>query len=371
MLFGSGILELALGMILFYFLLSTLCSTLVELLSGLLSWRSQELIKGIQDVLDLPIASGDGDVSERPAGSAAAPAAATSPSSAATGATLRDHLGDRLLMHTMIAGMATKPGRFRRTFLRIRREMPTYIPPRTFSLALLHILANPHRSPDAAAPEDNQQLLAAIRAGLRTVSPQLREALQPLVGGGVQTLDQAQQNIEEWFNAKMDRVSGAYKRRVQWWVAVIGLITAITLNADSISVATALWQTPTLRTAIANQAEALAGQSSTTGNPPTAADFSAVQEALQSVLIFPLGWDGVCVRSSGLSASLAGGSFQPNCTPGDVMGWLSKIVGLTATVLAVSLGAPFWFDLLRKVSNLRSSGPAPNKPASATTPGRA
>jgi hypothetical protein len=41
--------------------------------------------------------------------------------------------------------------------------------------------------------------------------------------------------------------------------------------------------------------------------------------------------------------------------------WLWKIVGLVATVLAISQGAPFWFDLLRKVVNLRLAGnpPAP------------
>jgi hypothetical protein len=36
-----------------------------------------------------------------------------------------------------------------------------------------------------------------------------------------------------------------------------------------------------------------------------------------------------------------------------------KAAGLAITVLAVSLGAPFWFDLLNKLANLRASGPKP------------
>ena len=40
---------------------------------------------------------------------------------------------------------------------------------------------------------------------------------------------------------------------------------------------------------------------------------------------------------------------------------LKKIGGLLLTVFAVSLGAPFWFDILNKLANLRSSG---NKPKS-------
>ena len=42
---------------------------------------------------------------------------------------------------------------------------------------------------------------------------------------------------------------------------------------------------------------------------------------------------------------------------------LSKILGLAVTILAVMLGAPFWFDLLNKVTNLRGTG---GKPASSS-----
>jgi hypothetical protein len=40
-------------------------------------------------------------------------------------------------------------------------------------------------------------------------------------------------------------------------------------------------------------------------------------------------------------------------------GPLAKLLGLLLTALAISQGAPFWFDLLSKVSNQRGSGPAP------------
>jgi hypothetical protein len=36
---------------------------------------------------------------------------------------------------------------------------------------------------------------------------------------------------------------------------------------------------------------------------------------------------------------------------------LGKVLGLLVTAFALTLGAPFWFDLLGKVSNLRGSGP--------------
>jgi hypothetical protein len=47
------------------------------------------------------------------------------------------------------------------------------------------------------------------------------------------------------------------------------------------------------------------------------------------------------------------------------VGVLTKITGLLATILAIFMGAPFWFDLLNKIANLRGTGA---KPASSTSP---
>ena len=41
--------------------------------------------------------------------------------------------------------------------------------------------------------------------------------------------------------------------------------------------------------------------------------------------------------------------------------WPNKLIGLLLTTFAISLGAPFWFDILNKVINLRSSGKAPGE----------
>jgi len=46
------------------------------------------------------------------------------------------------------------------------------------------------------------------------------------------------------------------------------------------------------------------------------------------------------------------------------VGWydvLTKLLGWIVTALAVSLGAPFWFDLLRKLVNIRNAGQKPKQ----------
>ena len=56
-----------------------------------------------------------------------------------------------------------------------------------------------------------------------------------------------------------------------------------------------------------------------------------------------------------------------NKLPGTLLNCLGslfiKLIGWIITILAISLGAPFWFDILNKVASIRSSG---TKPASAS-----
>ena len=69
--------------------------------------------------------------------------------------------------------------------------------------------------------------------------------------------------------------------------------------------------------------------------------------------------------------SAADGSFPGMdlvTEPGFVRAWIWAIVpghllGWLLTAIAVSLGAPFWFDTLNKFMNIRSSGTAPNEKA--------
>jgi hypothetical protein len=55
---------------------------------------------------------------------------------------------------------------------------------------------------------------------------------------------------------------------------------------------------------------------------------------------FPIGWDNDDPRTR---------------YPDGPLEWLYKIFGLFITGIAVSLGAPFWFDLLNKFMVVRST----------------
>jgi hypothetical protein len=89
-----------------------------------------------------------------------------------------------------------------------------------------------------------------------------------------------------------------------------------------------------------------------------------------NALGLPLGWvwpaDETTVNATqpaGVAKALD--PRQPPCTVG---AWLTKIVGWLMTAFAISLGAPFWFDLLNKVVGLRSTvKPQPQKTKSETS----
>ena len=56
-----------------------------------------------------------------------------------------------------------------------------------------------------------------------------------------------------------------------------------------------------------------------------------------------------------------GWTMDRSALPADLGQWTIKIAGLLITALAASMGAPFWFDLVNKLVNLRSAGKVPPK----------
>ena len=52
--------------------------------------------------------------------------------------------------------------------------------------------------------------------------------------------------------------------------------------------------------------------------------------------------------------------FADERFPSTAQGWAWKLMGLLLSALAVSLGAPFWFDTLSKFMNVRTAGKVPS-----------
>jgi hypothetical protein len=194
-----------------------------------------------------------------------------------------------------------------------------------------------------------------------------------------QVVATARVNLETWFNDAMDRLSGTYKRKTQLAAFFIGVILALLLNVDSINVATSLWREPTLRQAIIAQAQNYTPPAATQGAASSTTpeqNIPALETQLQALKI-PFGWSFAAFDTGGRTCSLApvqagqiwgipsqDSSAKPVCLrfsnlPPDLISWLEKIMGLLMTGLAATQGAPFWFDILGKLVNVRGTGANP------------
>ena len=279
-MFGSGAIDVAIGLAFVFALLSLICSSVTELISQVLGWRAQTLEQGIRNLITDPATR------------------------------------EAFYRHPLIRslGNPTKSG---------ERGHPSYLPSDMFALVLLDVLA-PSQTEQKAPVKD------------QAVADELRRALQALAGTAGTNLDVLRGKVEGWFDDVMDRASGWYKRKAQWMLLVIALVVTAIANADAISLATSLWQSPSLRASVVEAASTYANDEDET--------LDQLRQHLDELANrgLPLGWGGDKVLSSR-----------------EVGAWATKLAGLLLTALAASLGAPFWFDLVNKLINVRSTGNVP------------
>lgn len=385
MLFGSTTLEVAIGMVFVYLLLSLLCSAINEYIEATLNYRGKNLRKGIELLLNeqgrgehhvgwlskllqrLKITS---PIPEAPPNSQHDEAAdevsssSSSPSSPPDSAPQPD-LVYKLYSHGLIRALYRDQR---------QRKLPSYIPARTFALALWNMAGGNLAGEDTT---DLEKIKGVIRQ--KIPNTELRQALITLIDDAEGDFDKARRNIEEWYNAAMDRVSGWYKRRVQIILLIIGFVMAVVLNADSINIGKALFQDDALRRSIVDQAEKFGPLPTPTPQASPAetdqAKIEAAKEAAKEKAVadakqrvkevraqldmtgLPLGWVPTQKDPQGKITNLDDLRRRPMWGKGitEWQLWLIKLAGLLLTGLAISQGAPFWFDVLNKFMVIRST----------------
>jgi hypothetical protein len=201
---------------------------------------------------------------------------------------------------------------------------PSYIPSRAFSTALIDLV-----TPTVSGPVTTAELVSGINA---LPDGDVKKALVALVGNVDGDLEKAKRNIEHWFDDSMDRVSGWYKRNRQVWTVIIASCLTLGANVDTLRLSKMLWVNPSVRSAVVEQAK---HRSEISANGSlTDQETAAVGDML--------GWTSSAIPQN----------------PAD---WAQRLLGWVFTAIAVSLGAPFWFDTLTRFANLRSAGKKPPK----------
>jgi hypothetical protein len=321
---GFAPVDIAIGLSFVYILFSVLCSAVQEAIAGVLEWRAKTLEEALRNLLE---DNGGGAEMGAPAAVAPVDTGAIAPPPEPPGGSVlaaqlarTGSLKDQVLSHGLI-----------RPLYRANRK-PSYLNPKLFALALLDIVA-PGEGSDPIDRIGKQIALATIPNGVK-------DALLGLTKGVASDRDHLCSLVEDWFNGTMERVSGWYKRKAQLVICLLSLVATVGLNINTIGIGETLAKDNAVRAAVVAQAEKSTIKVGATPKE-TAKAITEVQQ-----LGVPIGWNKSGSDPSQANFDSAGEAART------VGGWL-------LTFIALSLGAPFWFGLLGKLTSLRTSGKAP------------
>ena len=317
----STVIQVAIGMFFVWIVLAIVTSQIQEWIASILKWRAHMLEDSIQTMLEDP------------------------------------KLKQRLYNHPLIQGLHTNHG----------TRKPAGIPPDKFALVLLdEVLDCGPKLQDAkagvvGAKTAFEQLKRNVESlkiadndtGLQNFAKSLDTLLigiEDKADDATHAITEARKRVEGWFDNSMERLGGAYRRRVQITGLIVGILVSAILNADSNAIVTALWKDPILRQAVVAQANQLrAPAPAATATPAPGAEEPQQPPEIQQIIntanqlnitSLPIGW-------------------SKKTLPDDPWGWLGKVVGIILSGMAAAQGAPYWFDLMRKLVSRNVPAEAP------------
>lgn len=291
----------------------------------------------------------------------------------------------------------TKPGKPAR--------LPSYMDPAVFAEILIEELVGDGRKFSGITPAQLDQALRGADNNAGNNTSALPEAtiarLREIWDRADFNIDSFKQGIIDWFDRVSERSYGWHKRKLNVWLMTVGFAVALFINADTIHIFQRLTNDDSLRQQFVTNAIDYTRQLESTGedaadrdaeidamlseicqanNGEDCDDVNArsqnVVKALMPDLLPVIGWDAMpaclLLRGPCFEPSLArqqiiaagpsehGMAFYRSwllVAFGPLLVWLGtllmKLVGWGLTAMATSLGAPFWFDLLQKIIQIR------------------
>ncbi|ACK73080.1 conserved hypothetical protein [Gloeothece citriformis PCC 7424] len=324
----SVILDVVISFSFIYLVLSLVASEIQELITTVLQWRSRHLKYSIAKLFD----------------------------ENNNGTELTEKLWESSLIKSLYQTGKFKPKP-------VKFEGPSYIDGKLFSEALLCIIFDC----DDNFPETIDRAIERIKdtpliksENLKTNLLSLGKLAKVKVEAGQNEFRQFQHEIENWFDNSMARASGAYKRNAKGVALIIAFVLAIVVNADTVYILNSLSKNGTLRQSINQVAEnVILSNSEAVSSCLATAESDANQNqclnpiknqidtTFNDLSPLPIGWD---------LSNPWNRQFNP-LTPKAIF---KVFIGWGVSAVAISMGAPFWFEFLNKFVNIRNTGKKPN-----------
>jgi hypothetical protein len=288
----TTILEFAISLILFYLLLSGLCSALQELLSNALRWRGKQLETALGKLLR---------------------------DTASTG---------KIFGHPVLAGLKSP------RWLIWAESNPSYIPTESFARALLDL----HGS--GALPEATNKVVDTLIKGEANFDKQ-RAAVE-------KWFDDSMNRVSGWYKRKA--------HAWLWGIALVVclLVNADSLRLAQIFWNDEPLRQSLVAAATTTVKEGGKSTGQDAGDQAFENVMKASKK-LEATTI-PLGWCNVECWPLGGSEQQNDPRHWPGGWKESLWKLLASLPGVLITALAVSQGSAFWFDLLQKAVNLRLAG---------------
>lgn len=328
-MFGSEVLDVAIGLIFVFLLLSVMCSAVKETFEAWMKKRATDLEKGIRELL-LNDPEDPQALDEN---------------------TLVRKLYDHPLVYGLFQGDYDPEKIKKNGYYSRMSNLPSYIPSSTFALALMDIIlpTSPAVSPAVAPPPAGAEPVAgptpfqSFQDAISKIDNEhVKQALMALSNTAENDLGKLRKNIEAWYDSAMEQVAGWYKQNSQKMLLLFAFIITVGMNVNTIDIANHLYRDKALRESLVAQATLAQkaslseiGNNTYSGTPSDPVKKLGEIETTIKNINLPIGWSQVQWVS-------------PDCI-------LLRLFGWCITAFAISLGAPFWFDLLNKFIKIRSA----------------
>lgn len=242
---------------------------------------------------------------------------------------------------------------------------PSYLEPENFATVIIEELSKEVMEGGEMPSQKIEDFKKKIQ-GSQKLPKSLQGTLASLADRAATKVQQGEneilafhKEIETWFNRSMQEASGVYKRNSQAFCFLLGFLLSVLLNLDSIQLYNRIIKDTSLRTALVNSASVIVKSSQTNGEINSAKLETNINNIVGNTLPINLITQQAtnlvdCPKTKLNGCSITEGAFNPKKVLQALIGWL-------ITTIAIYMGAPFWFQLLTKIVNVRATG---NKPTS-------
>ena len=330
-MFNSNIIDVALAIVFIYFLFSIIASSISEMISQIRNSRGNFLREALEKMLC---------------------------------DNLNKDYSAMLYEHPAIATLKIKASKF-----------PAYISSDQFALSLIDVIANesvtvtfsqnptdfrikvkeePARNANGTIINERYERFVYVVENKMQYSS-FKTMLRFFIANA-KNEEGLRKNIEDWYNQYMERLGGWYGKKIRFRLFFIGIFISVILNVDSVFIIQKIHKDTVLRSTLTQAATAYAKdhKAAPTEDSSMKGNLEQIKKTYQEIglLDLPIGYKKT-IKSNGFydwSSQFLHWLFDRS-----VIDLLLKFIGLVITAFAVSFGAPFWFNVINKLINVRSS----------------